>query len=110
MIFEWARSPVVRVRDTPAGVDQYGDPIPGAQVREPLPDALFAPTPSTVEITAGAFSAISQPTVYWPGEWPDVQLGDVLEIDGSTWQVASRPAKWPLGLAVTVENTEPVKE
>lgn len=100
--------PVTRIRTEHAGEDQYGEPIPGEETRVSLPPALFAPTPTTFPVHAGAHSTVTDPTVYWPREWPDVQAGDRLEIEGTVWWVAGRPARWPLGLAVTLSGVEKV--
>lgn len=102
MTFEWARVPVVRLRTASTGVDQYGVPIPGVQVREELPPGLFAPVPTQVTVDAGVDSVAAQPAVYWPGEWPDVAVNDRLLIEGEEWRVSGRPQRWPLGLVVPI--------
>ena len=96
---DW-KTPVVRIRDAQGGVDQYGDPIPGAAERVDLPPALFAPTPTDLQVQAGADATVTDPILYWPEEWPDVQSGDRLEVEGQAWLVNGRPARWPMGLAV----------
>lgn len=104
MTFDWARTQVARLRDVPAGVDQYGVPIPGGSVSEQLPDGLFAPAPTQVTVDAGVDSVVAQPAVYWPGEWPDIQVNDRLLIDGEEWRVSGRPQRWPLGLVVSLSG------
>lgn len=102
----WARSKTFRVRAGSGGVDQYGDPIPGAAERVELPPCLFAPTGTDTPITAGVAATVTEPTAYWPHEWPDVKPGDVLEIDGDVWRVIGRPMSWPMGLAVRLSGVE----
>lgn len=97
---------VVRHRQTPAGVDQYGDPIPGQWLDEPLPDALFAPGGTSEPVQAGAAPVISTPTVYWPGRRVDIAAADRLVVDGTTWDIEGRPAHWPLGTAATLKTSE----
>lgn len=107
MLKRW-RVPVVRIRAGDGGVDQYGDPIPGVDERVDLPPCLFAPIPTDYPVTAGVAATVTEPTAYWPREHPDVQAGDRLEIEGTEWTVAGRPARWPLGLSVTLTGTEGV--
>lgn len=104
---EWLRA-CVRVRMSPGGVDQYGDPLPGVETRTDLPSCLFAQTPTTYVVAAGVDATITDPTAYWPGGWPDVVAGDVLVIDGTEWTVNGRVQDWPMGLAVTLTGAEGV--
>ncbi|WP_334152969.1 hypothetical protein [Microbacterium sp.] len=98
----------MRVRDGAAGEDVFGESIPGAPVETPLPPALFAPTPTALLAHAGVASTSTQPTVYWPREWPDVQAGDRLVVAGEEWTVDGRPASWPLGLVVELTGVKGV--
>lgn len=97
----WA-VPVTRVRASPAGVDQYGESIPGPEGQEALPAGLFAPGASSEPVSQGAAPVITAPTVYWPGQWPDIIAADVLIIGGVRYQVEGDPARWPMGLVVTL--------
>lgn len=98
--------PVTRRRQTAGGVDQYGDPVPGRWLDEPLPDALFAPGGTSEPVQAGAAPVISTPTVYWPGRRVDIAAADRLVVDGTTWDIEGRPAHWPLGTAATLKTSE----
>ncbi|QWW20132.1 hypothetical protein I6B53_03275 [Schaalia sp. 19OD2882] len=89
---------VTRIRSTPAGVDQYGEPIPGQLERTVLPPALFAPASSAEPLAPGRAPVISTASLYWRGQHPDVQAGDQVEVDGITWEVEGRPSTWPKGL------------
>lgn len=95
-------TPVVRIHTEAGDVDQYGEPIPGAQIQEPLPRGLFAPGASSEPVSPGAAPVITAPTVYWPGQWPDLCASDVLLIGGVRYQVEGDPARWPMGLVATL--------
>ena len=45
----------------------YGDPV-----ETPLPGALFAPAGTSEPIEAGRTAVITNPTLYFPGAWPDI--------------------------------------
>lgn len=100
------RVPVVRLRPGEGGKDRYGVPIPGALVPVDLPPGLFFPQGSADAIAAGVQGTVTEPTVMWPQQSPDVAVGDVLEIDGDRWRVHERPQDWPLGLVVTLKGAE----
>ncbi|GAB3293015.1 hypothetical protein [Pseudoclavibacter terrae] len=104
MLDAW-RVPVVRIRDAEGTKDQYNEPIPGEPVSVDLPPALFGPSGTDLASGAGVAATVTEPAVYWPGEWPDVQTGDRLIVDGYEWRVDGIPAKWPLGLAVALTGT-----
>jgi hypothetical protein len=97
-------TPVVRIREEDGGTDQYGEPIPGADVETDLPSALFAPGGTSEPVQPGAAPVISTPTLYWPGQHPDVTASDRLRVAGVTYQVDGKPAVWPKGLAVTCKG------
>ena len=103
---EW-RIPVVRVRTITNGKDPLGYPLPAGVERAPLPGAIFEQVENQPLLGAGVTAVTAQPNVYWPGEWPDVQSGDELEVDGGRWLVDERPVRSPLGLRVSVINAEP---
>lgn len=103
---EWARIPVTRIRTQTGEKDQYGEPTPGAVTRTRLHDALFAPTGTSMPVAAGVAATLTEPTVYWRHEWPDVQTGDLLEVDGDVWRVNGRPQAWPMGLVVPLSGVE----
>lgn len=110
MRLAWARTPVTRVRAASGGEDQYGEPLPGVEDRASLPAGLFAPTGTDLPISAGTAGTVTNPVVYWPGEWPDVKPGDVLVIDGDDWRVDGRPQSWPMGLVVPLTGVETTRE
>ncbi|MDU0349235.1 hypothetical protein [Actinomyces sp. MRS3W] len=109
MMDTW-KQPAVRVRTTSGGVDQYGEPVPGETVEEPLPDCLFAPGGTSEPVSAGAAPVVSQPTAYWPGEWPDLQPADRVRVGGVLYRVEGRPAAWPRGLVATLASVDTAVE
>lgn len=108
MMDEW-KTNVTRLRAAPGGVDQYGETMPGAEVQEALPAGLFAPGASSEPVAPGAAPVITAPTVYWPGQWPDVLASDVLLIGGVRYQVEGDPARWPMGMVVTLRAVTEVQ-
>lgn len=92
--------PVRRGRAAAAGVDQYGETVPGEISWEPLPPALVDPEQSEEEHAPGVDSVSYSPTVYWRGVKPDIRAGDLLDIDGRIVEVDGDPEVWPKGLVV----------
>lgn len=104
---EWL-VPVVRLRESPPELDDYGDPIAGSGTvsSTPLADGLFAPGGTSEPVEPGATPVITQPTVYWPDKHPDVLATDVLVVGGTKYTVEGKPADWPMGLSVTLKAVE----
>ena len=109
MLAGW-RVPVTRIREDSQARNPWGERIPATPRRETLPPALFAPTPSSPDTGPGVEAVATDPTVYWPGVWPDVRVGDRLLIEGQTWHVRERPASWPLGLSVQLHGDHTTQE
>lgn len=101
---------MTRLRTAPGGTDQYGERVPGETVEEALPDALLAPGGTSEPVTAGAAPVLSSPTLYWPGQWPDLTAADRVRVGGTVYRVEGRPASWPMGLAVTLAAVEPKEQ
>lgn len=101
---------VTRLRAGEAGEDQYGEPIPGQVVESPLPPALFAPGGTSEPVAAGSAPVVSQPTLYWRGQHPDVKSSDMLRIAGVTYRVEGAPARWPRGTVVTLHAATDPKQ
>ena len=105
---EWL-VPVERLRAGPGEVDQDGEPIPGSGTAtvEALPDGLFNPGGSTIEMSPGVAAVQSTPSVYWPGLTAvDVTTSDKLRIRGTIWLPAGKPAVWPKGVVIMLKATE----
>lgn len=93
---------VSRLRAGDGGRDQYGEAVPGPVVETPLPPALFNPGGTSEPVTAGAAPVVSQPTLYWRGQHPDIRSSDLLRITRVTYRVEGAPARWPKGTVVTL--------
>ena len=91
---------VVRLRQTPAGVDVYGELIPGEWARQDLPRALFAPGVSIEPVSANAMPVVTSPSLYWRGTRPDIRATDRIEVLGTVYEVEGRPQAWPKGLVI----------
>lgn len=83
--------------------DRYGNPIPGEPAETTLRGAFFAPggTQEPVEagrtqepVEAGRTAVITEPEIYFPGSWPDIQPDDRLRIRGDVYEVTGDPADW----------------
>lgn len=105
LLAPWA-VPVERIRTEPGGVDKFKEPLPGAEVRTALPPALFSLEGTEALQAAGVSATGAEPTIYWPNQQPDVQVGDELVVDGDRWTVHERPNKTPLGLVVIVRGVK----
>lgn len=101
---------VTRLRTAPGARDQYGERMPGQTVEEPLPDALFAPGGTSEPVAAGSAPVLSSPTLYWPGQWPDITATDRVRVGATTYRVEGRPADWPMGLVATLAAVEPTTQ
>lgn len=106
---DW-RVPVTRIRHDTSQTDQYGYPLPEADQRVAMEPALFAPNAGSEPAEPGVLATVSQPMLYWPGMWPDIQATDRLEVEGREWHVDGLPERWPMGLAVRLTGAHPKKE
>lgn len=102
--------PVVRLRNEQVGEDEYRNPI-FDDVPTDLPPALFAPGGVSEPVELGRNPVVSEPTLYWPGEWPDVTHEDRLRVRGLVYAVEGQPADWRHpsnlgGLVVTLRRAE----
>ena len=50
----------------------------------------------------GSLPVVSQPTLYWRGQHPDIRSSDLLRVAGITYRVEGTPARWPKGTVVTL--------
>lgn len=100
---------VSRLRKVQSGVDAYGDPV-FTEIEEQLPRALFAPGGTVEPRASGREPVVSEPTLYWRGQSPDVLSSDRLVVGGTIFEVQGEPAKWvgsrAGGLAVTLRVAE----
>lgn len=84
---------IVRVRATPGGTDQYGDPLPSTEDREPLPGAFTAPRESSDIEDRGREGVIVGLTLYAP-HGSDVLHTDQIEVDGVLYDVDGEVGSW----------------
>lgn len=85
--------PVSRLRKQQDGMDRYGDPI-FVEVESRLPRALFAPGGVSEPVEPGRAPVVTEPTLYWRRQWPDVQASDRLKVRGRVYEVEGEPADW----------------
>lgn len=107
------------VRETPGGVDQYGDhPIPGTTVRIDVPGTAWAPrvqgagSSSSELLDRGRQGVIEGLTWYAP-YGTDLRITDKLELDGVLYEVEGEPGDWAnpytgrrAGLEVSLRRAE----
>lgn len=88
---------IVRVRSTPGGVDEYGDPVPGVESRTTLTGAFVAPRTDPgqdSEITnRGRAGVIVGLMLFAPYE-TDLVYTDRIEVDGVLYEIDGEPGKW----------------
>lgn len=101
--------PVARYRRTQSGTDGRGDPI-YTRTKTDLPPALFAPGGISEPVEPGREPVVTEPTLYWRRQWPDVAASDELEVRGKRYTVEGEPAEWRGtrvgGLTVNIRRAE----
>lgn len=85
--------PVTRLRSVQVGTDPYQNPIYD-DVESDLPPALFAPGGAAEPVETGRAPVVSEPTLYWRHERPDVHEGDRVRVRGLVYAVDGPPADW----------------
>lgn len=85
--------PVVVVRTTGGGTDDWGDPIPGVESRATINGCAVAPLKSDESSTTDGPRLIDGWTVYAP-YGSDIRAGDVLEVKGVAYPVDGTPGSW----------------
>lgn len=85
--------PVTRLRRSKGGEDRYGQPI-YTTTEIDLPKALFAPRHVVPAVEVGRQPTVVEPTLYWPGLWPDVASSDRLRVRGRVYEVNADAADW----------------
>ena len=101
---------VTRLRAAESGPDRYGDPTYGDPTETDLAGALFAPGGTQEPVEAGRTAVITNPTLYFPGVWPDIVPTDQVRVRGDVYEVIGDPANWQLdgqgGLAVELRKVD----
>lgn len=84
---------VTRLRRVEYGEDRYGNPMYTDESTDLTP-ALFAPRDVIPAPDPGREPVVTEPTLYWRNEWPDVVASDRLVVRGVTYEVQTIPADW----------------
>jgi hypothetical protein len=103
---------IVRVRQSPGGTDQYGDPIPSTETRTTLADAFTAPRTSD-DIDARGRTGVIVGLTLFATYGTDITHSDFFEVDGELYRIEGEPGKWknPLtgweaGISVALERAQ----
>lgn len=100
---------VTRLRRVQSGLDPYGNPV-YTETSTALPSARFAPRDVIPSAEPGREPVVTEPTLYWRNQWPDVLPSDRLTVRGVTYAVQTDPADWRGdmvgGLVVKLRNVE----
>lgn len=87
---------VTRVRSSPGGVDQFGDPIPGTTTQVDIPGCAVAPRLSAAEqelTNNGRAGVVIGLTLYTPAD-ADVTFADHFIVRGEEFEVDGDPGLW----------------
>lgn len=84
---------IVRVRSTPGGRDEYGDPVAGTEDRTTLTGAFVSPRESNEIVNRGRAGVIVGLTLFAPYD-TDLRYDDRVEVDGVLYDIEGEPGKW----------------
>lgn len=85
---------VTRIRATATGVDRYGNPT-STDAELDIEGAFFAPEQKSSEsVEVGREAVPFEPTLYFPGLWPDLTERDRVRVRGDVYAVDGIPADW----------------
>ena len=84
---------IVRVRQTPGGVDEFGDPIPSSETRTTLAEAFVAPRTTDELTNLGRTGVVIGLTLFTPFG-TDIEPDDQVEVDGVLYEVDGQPGDW----------------
>jgi SPP1 family predicted phage head-tail adaptor len=103
---------IVRIRSSPGGVDQYGDPIPSTETRKVIAGAFVGPRESNDLSDAGRVGVIVGLSLFAPYD-ADIVKTDEIEVDGVRFTIDGEVGRWrhPLtgweaGLTAALERVE----
>ncbi len=103
---------VRRVRRTPGGVDEYGDPIASTDITDTLTGAFVAPRMSEDVEGKGRAGVVVGLTLFAPAG-TDLVRSDLIEAQGRRWRIVgdiavwSHPwTGWEPGVTAALEATE----
>jgi hypothetical protein len=84
---------IVRVRSTPGGVDEYGDPVAGTTTETTLAGAYVAPRESDEITNRGRAGVIVGLTLFAPYD-TDLRHNDRIKVDGVLYDIEGEPGRW----------------
>lgn len=84
---------ISRVRGTPGGVDQYGDPVAGSTASTVIAGAFVAPRESGEIDTRGRTGVIVGLWLFAPYD-TDLRYTDQINVDGVLYSIEGDPGKW----------------
>jgi hypothetical protein len=88
---------VTRLRFANPDGDRYGNPTrpdDAVPAETPLAGAVFDPGGSAEPVEAGRTAVITQPTLYFLRQWPDIVPTDQLRVRGRVYDVTGDPGDW----------------
>lgn len=94
----WKETPV---RISGGGRTDWGTPLP--ETREDLPEALFAPGPSSEDAMLDS-DTNKRATLRWPQKQVYLEPEDRIEVRGIEYQVFGYPRIWPLGTTAILDR------
>lgn len=84
---------IYRLRRTPGGVDEYGDPIESTVSRMLLEGSFTAPRVSDDITNRGRAGVIVGLTLFAPYN-SDLVHTDQIEVDGQVYEIEGEPGRW----------------
>ena len=84
---------ISRIRHTPGGLDQYGDPVPSSVSETTIPGAFVAPRMSEELQTRSRAGVAVGLTLFAPAG-TDLRFTDQVRVDGDVFDVDGEVARW----------------
>lgn len=84
---------IKRIRQSPGGTDQYGDPIPGTTTETIIAGAFTAPRTTEDVDDRGRAGVIVGLTLFAPYN-TDLTYTDQIEVDGVLYDIEGEPGRW----------------
>lgn len=84
---------ITRIRRTPGGVDQYGDPVPSNTIETELRGAFVAPRMSD-EIQTRSRAGVAVGLTLFAPAGTDLRFTDQVRVDGEVFEVDGEVARW----------------
>lgn len=84
---------IKRVRHSPGGVDQYGDPVAGTTTLTTITGAFVAPRTTEDIDDRGRTGVIVGLTLFAPYD-TDLTYADQIDVDGVVYDIEGEPGRW----------------